>query len=153
MPSNWGRRNNLPGYDQFRTGLTYRDAYNMLATSKKHRYRRKGSVLGFMHELKRQLYEQAVDLGYLETLGGTRHDGQDGTTRAARRTTAYSASDHGTAREDRDHTGTAVVRRIAHGSREGSRDKEGAPLQADEAARHRPRNRRVGEKRELSGGG
>ena len=66
MPSSWGRSRGLPGYDRFRTGLTYRDVYFMLKDSNKHKQKRRGSVLGFWHELKLQLYEQAVDRGYLE---------------------------------------------------------------------------------------
>jgi hypothetical protein len=69
MPtSTWGKRHDLPGYDKFRSGLTYVDVYAMLRTSKKHSQKRRGSVLGFWHELKLQLYEQAVDRGYLEQL-------------------------------------------------------------------------------------
>lgn len=68
MSSTWGKRHGLPGYDQFRINMTYDEAYAHLATSKKHRYRRKGSVLGYMHEVKLQLYNQAVDRGYLEQL-------------------------------------------------------------------------------------
>ena len=66
MPSTWGKRHGLPKYDEFRTGLTYSEVYNMLRTSRKHSQKRKGSVLGFWHELKQQLYERAVDLGYLD---------------------------------------------------------------------------------------
>jgi hypothetical protein len=64
MPSRWGRRKDLPGYDEFRTGLTYHDVYVMLNASEKHRYRHRASVLGFWHELKLQFYEQAVNMGY-----------------------------------------------------------------------------------------
>lgn len=64
MSSRWGKKNDLPGYDEFRTGLTYRDVYTMLRHSSKHPQKRRGSVLGFWHELKLQLYEQAVDAGY-----------------------------------------------------------------------------------------
>jgi len=66
MSSSWGRRRGLPGYDHFRTGLTYGEVYQMLKHGKKHSQKRRGSVLGFWHELKLQLYEQAVDRGYLE---------------------------------------------------------------------------------------
>ena len=66
MPSKWGKSHGLPKYDEFRTGLDYTEVYNMLETSKKHKARRRGSVLGFWHELKLQFYEQAVDRGYLE---------------------------------------------------------------------------------------
>jgi hypothetical protein len=63
--STWGRRNGLPGYDEFRTGLSFRDVKRMLyvhnADSSKWRYRRRGTVLGFHHALKLQLYYQAID--------------------------------------------------------------------------------------------
>ena len=64
MSSRWGKKNDLPGYDKFRTGLTYGDVYMMLRHGTKHSQKRRGSVLGYWHELKLQLYEQAVDLGY-----------------------------------------------------------------------------------------
>ena len=54
----------MPKYDSFRTGLDYSTVYNMLETSPRHKARRRGSVLGFWHELKLQFYEQAVDRGY-----------------------------------------------------------------------------------------
>lgn len=63
--SKYGTTHNLPGYDAFRTGLSYYDVYTMLATSEKHSHRRRRSVLGFWHELKLQLYEQAIDRGYI----------------------------------------------------------------------------------------
>lgn len=69
MPtSTWGKRNGLPGYDEFRIGISYAEAYNHLRVSKKHRYKRRGSVLGYLHEIKLQLYSQAVNEGYLEQL-------------------------------------------------------------------------------------
>ncbi len=66
MPSNWGKRHGLPGFDKLRTGLDYQTVYTMLMTSTRHKARRRGSVLGFWHELKLQFYEQAVDCGYLD---------------------------------------------------------------------------------------
>jgi hypothetical protein len=68
MPSTWGKRHGLVGYDEFRIGLPYAEAYNQLRVSKKHRYKRRGSVLGYMHELKLEIYNRAVDDGYLEQL-------------------------------------------------------------------------------------
>lgn len=68
MPSTWGKRHGLPGYDEFRIGMSYAEAYDHLRVSKKHRFKRPGSVLGYMHELKLELYNQAVDRGYLENL-------------------------------------------------------------------------------------
>jgi hypothetical protein len=70
MPSDWGARKGMPGYDKFRTGLSYGEVRSMLRDSEKHRQRhtsphdRRHTVLGFWHELKLQLYELAVDRGY-----------------------------------------------------------------------------------------
>lgn len=64
MPSSWGKRHGLPGYDKFRTGFTYRDAYEELKMSKKHKGKGRHSVLGYMHERKLELYNRAVDAGY-----------------------------------------------------------------------------------------
>lgn len=72
MGSAWGVRHGLPNYDRFKTGLTYGDVRLMLQYSEKHRgkhsapHDRRHTVLGFWHELKLQLYEQAVDRGYEE---------------------------------------------------------------------------------------
>jgi hypothetical protein len=66
VSSSWGKRHGLPKYDKFRTGLSYDVVYEMLKTSEKHKGKRRGSVLGFWHELKLQFYERAVDLGYDE---------------------------------------------------------------------------------------
>jgi hypothetical protein len=77
MPSDWGERHGLPGYDKFRTGVTYQDAREMLRASEKHRdkhnspHDRRHTVLGFLHELKLQLYEQACDRGYTQEKGKT----------------------------------------------------------------------------------
>lgn len=70
MPSDWGKRNSLRGYDKLRTGLSYEDVRLMLQGSQKHREKHKAphdrrhTVLGLWHELKLQLYEQAIDRGY-----------------------------------------------------------------------------------------
>jgi len=62
----------MPGYDKFRTGLTYQDARVMLRQSEKHMDRhdrphdRRHTVLGFLHEIKLQLYHRAVDEGLLD---------------------------------------------------------------------------------------
>jgi hypothetical protein len=66
MSSKWGRKKGLPKYDEFRTGLTYKDVHMMLKTSVKHKAKRRGSVLGYWHELKLELYERAVNAGYAE---------------------------------------------------------------------------------------
>jgi hypothetical protein len=66
VASTWGSRNNMPGYDKFRTGLSYRDVWEMMrddSPDTKHwRYKRRGTVLGAWHELKLQLYHQAMSL-------------------------------------------------------------------------------------------
>lgn len=55
----------LPDYDHFRTGLTYREVYQMLwspsANPADWRYKRRATVLGFWHQLKQQLYARMVD--------------------------------------------------------------------------------------------
>lgn len=65
MASTFGARRGDPEYDRFRTGLTYRDVHQMLYThdpdSSKWRYRRRGTVLGFWHQLKQQLWHQVQD--------------------------------------------------------------------------------------------
>jgi hypothetical protein len=76
VSSSWGKKNGLPKYDEFRTGLSYAEIYNMLKTSTKHRSKRRGTVLGFWHEIKLQLYEQAVDRGYVDEVD--REGGNDG---------------------------------------------------------------------------
>ena len=71
--SNYGAKHNLPGYDAFRTGLTYKDVWEMLRNDSDDRatwrYKSRGVILGMWHELKLQLYEQAVDCGYLDNKG------------------------------------------------------------------------------------
>jgi len=65
MSSSYGKRHNLPGYDQFRTGLTYSDVYEMLIVDtddrSRWRYKTRGVVLGMWHELKLQMYQQLLD--------------------------------------------------------------------------------------------
>jgi hypothetical protein len=71
--SKYGAKHNLKGYDAFRTGLTYKDVWNMLRDDSDDRanwrYKSRGVILGMWHELKLQLYEQAVDCGYLNNEG------------------------------------------------------------------------------------
>lgn len=154
MSSSWGKRHGLPGYDKLRIGLgkggkeAYRQVYHMLTTSEKHRYKRRGSVLGFLHEMKMELYERAVNEGYLLTLKGGQHGPEDGTKRSRGRRTrgaagAHVARDHGGAREDHHHPGASVVRRLADSGGRGSRHKAGALLQAHKAAPDRPRGSRT----------
>jgi hypothetical protein len=63
--STWGARHGRPGYDAFRTGLTFAAVKRMLWVHNPDpstwRYRRRGTVLGFWHSLKLQLWEQAQD--------------------------------------------------------------------------------------------
>ena len=60
----------MPGYDRFRTGLSYSAVWEMMRNEsedpKDWRYKRRGTVLGMWHELKLQMYHQAVDAGYGE---------------------------------------------------------------------------------------
>jgi hypothetical protein len=67
--SKYGAKHNMPGYDAFSTGLCYKDVWEMLRDDSedrtKWRYKSRGVVLGKWHELKLQLYEQAVDCGYM----------------------------------------------------------------------------------------
>lgn len=65
MPSQYGETHGLKGYDDFRTGLSYRDVWEMLYTDdpdpKQWRYKSRGVVLGMWHEIKLQLYHQYLD--------------------------------------------------------------------------------------------
>ncbi len=52
-------------YHQFRTGLTYREVYHMLWSPsddpKDWRYKSRGVILGFWHQLKMQLWARYQD--------------------------------------------------------------------------------------------
>jgi hypothetical protein len=69
--SKYGANHSLLGYDDFRTGLTYRDVWQMLYDesddSANWKYKRRGTVLGMWHELKLQMYAQAIDAGLLDS--------------------------------------------------------------------------------------
>jgi hypothetical protein len=70
MASSWGARHGLPGYDRFRTGLTFGEVSQMLWTPsddpRDWKRRSRGSVLGLWHSMKLALYEEAVARGYGE---------------------------------------------------------------------------------------
>lgn len=55
----------VPNYSDFRTGLTFGQVRQMLWVGsedpKDWRYKRRGTVLGFWHQLKQQLYAQLLD--------------------------------------------------------------------------------------------
>ena len=74
MPSKYGATHGLPGYDRFRTGLTYADVKRMLWDESQDRadwrYKRRGTVLGHWHQLKKEMYDRAVDRGLLENGDG-----------------------------------------------------------------------------------
>ena len=55
--SSYGARRGVPDYDQFRTGLTYRQVRAMAAG---RQYRRRGTVLGLWNQLKRELFFAAT---------------------------------------------------------------------------------------------
>lgn len=66
MPSTWGKRSGGqygPGYDRFRTGLSYSDVLSMLWSnsedSKDWKYKRRGTVLGLWHQLKKGMWVEA----------------------------------------------------------------------------------------------
>lgn len=65
MASTWGARNGLPGYDRFRTHLTFREVKRMMFDNHEDRsrwkYKRRRTVLGAWHDLKLQLYWQMRD--------------------------------------------------------------------------------------------
>ena len=66
VDSKWGKKNGLPGYDRFRTGLTYRDVWEMFRDDNDDRtewkHKRRHTILGHWHEIKLQLYHQAMDM-------------------------------------------------------------------------------------------
>ena len=63
--STWGERNGLPGYDDFRTGLTFRIVKRLMFDNHDDRsrwkYKRRHTVLGAWHELKLQMWHQMWD--------------------------------------------------------------------------------------------
>jgi hypothetical protein len=65
MGSKYGAKHGLPGYDSFRTGLTYQDIWEMMRSESDDpadwKYKSRGVILGMWHELKMQLYLQWRD--------------------------------------------------------------------------------------------
>ncbi len=65
MPSTYGKRHGLAGYDTFRTGLRFATVQQMLrvASDEPSEWRQKsrGCVLGLWHSLKMSLYQLACD--------------------------------------------------------------------------------------------
>jgi hypothetical protein len=57
--SRFGSSRGVPDYDNFRTGLTYRQVRE-LCTGRK--YRRRGTVLGMWNQLKREMFEQMTGI-------------------------------------------------------------------------------------------
>lgn len=64
MPSSYGRRRGMPGYDRFRTGLTFRDVQSMLYSYDPDpatwRHLSRGVVLGAWHQIKQEMWEEAT---------------------------------------------------------------------------------------------
>jgi hypothetical protein len=60
MASKYGAKHGLPGYDSLRTGLSYQEVYDQLKDysddPKDWRYKSRGVVLGYWHQLKMELY-------------------------------------------------------------------------------------------------
>jgi len=48
-------------YGQSRTGLTYRDVWLMLWHKTDFKYKRRGTVLGLWHQIKKSQWENHVD--------------------------------------------------------------------------------------------
>jgi hypothetical protein len=65
MPSTYGARHGLVGYDRFRTGLCFATVSQMLRVESDDpsdwRQKSRGCVLGLWHSLKMALYGQSVD--------------------------------------------------------------------------------------------
>jgi hypothetical protein len=65
MPSTYGARHGMPGYDRFRTGLTYGEVWEMMRNDSDDReewsYKTRGVVLGMWHELKLQMWQQLLE--------------------------------------------------------------------------------------------
>lgn len=63
MASKYGAIRGEPQYDRFRTGLTFAEAKRMLHVGgedpSRWRYHRRGTVLGFLHQLKLELWRRA----------------------------------------------------------------------------------------------
>lgn len=53
--SRFGAARGVPEYDDFRTGLTYKQVRRM---AEGKNYRRRGTVLGLWNQLKREMWEQ-----------------------------------------------------------------------------------------------
>jgi hypothetical protein len=66
LPSSYGKRHGLPGYDKFRSGLTYRDVWEMMRDESEDprdwKRKSRGVVLWHWHELKMQLYFQMMEV-------------------------------------------------------------------------------------------
>lgn len=64
MGSSYGKRRGLPGYDEMRTGFTYRDVQSMLWSADPDpatwKYKRRGTVLGLFHQIKMEQYEEMM---------------------------------------------------------------------------------------------
>jgi hypothetical protein len=74
-------------YEEFRTGLTYRDVYQMLWSGSDDpstwRYKRRRTVLGLWHQIKLQLWHQYLDALEGEADAAAASDRGDAQPRAA----------------------------------------------------------------------
>lgn len=65
MASTYGERHGLPGYDRFRTGLSFSQVRQLLVTEsedpKDWRHKSRGVVLGLWHSIKLDMYEQVIN--------------------------------------------------------------------------------------------
>jgi len=49
-------------YGKMRTGLTYRDVWLMLWHKTEFRYKRRGTILGLWHSIKKSMWEHHLDV-------------------------------------------------------------------------------------------
>jgi hypothetical protein len=74
MSSKFGAKRGMPEYDHFRTDLTYAQVYEMMKDysddSKDWRHKKRGSVLGFWHQLKMVLWERYLAETEAKAAGG-----------------------------------------------------------------------------------
>jgi hypothetical protein len=66
MASTYGSKRGVPGYDKFKTGLSYQDAYAMLWVDSENqdhwKQKSNGQILRIMHEVKVAMFEQATGI-------------------------------------------------------------------------------------------
>ncbi len=60
--SRWGATHGEPGYDDFRTGLTFKEVKRMMFDNHENKarwkYKRRNTVLGYWHALKLEMWAE-----------------------------------------------------------------------------------------------